>query len=152
MLLSARLLNNAVSVNSFEQVPRLVFGEGDAPAVFFQLIDKTLDRHEQGYVPAGRRYVPAVDATLSVILDNLDDARKVTRAASQPFAQDPSIWKVQLLSTDTVRGTINLKLTLTEGSVVTHGFVPAAIGVDSGSNLDSTLSFNGGTIGSGFDF
>ena len=123
------------------------FSEGDAPAIFFQLIDLTLDRPEQGYSPSGRRYMPVASSTLSVVLDNLDNARKVTRAATQPFASDPSIWKIQLLTTDSVRGTVNLKLTLTEPGtpvVITHGYVPAAIRVDSGSNLDSSMGWRGG--------
>ncbi len=64
--------------------------------------------------------MPAVGALLSATINHLDDAKKVTRSCTQPFAQDPSIWKLQVLATDYVKGTLDLKLTLTEGVVVTH--------------------------------
>lgn len=146
MLLSARMMDNVASVNAFNQVNQIRFGQGDALSFYFQLVDANLDRPEQGYSPAGRRYVPLAGATMSVVLDNIDDARKVTRTATQPFAQDPSIWMVQLLSTDTVRGTTNMKMTLTEGTKVTHGYVPACIRVETGSELDSSIGWTGGTI------
>ena len=146
MRLSARMLENVGSVNAWENTQQVRFFQGDGPAIYFQLIDLNHDRAEQGFSPAGRRYVPSAGATLFVVLDNIDDARKVTRAASQPFAQDPSIWMIQLLATDTCRGTVNLKLTLLEGSVTTHGFLSAAIGVEAGSNLDSSIGWTGGTL------
>ena len=146
MLLSARMLDSVNGVNSYEQVSCVRYFEGDAPAVYFMLIDLSLDRAEAGYMPSGRRYVPAAGATLSVLLDNLDDARKCSRAATQPFAQDLSIWCVQLLPSDSARGTINLKMILTEPTRTLNGFVPAAIRVSAGSNLDSSAGFTGGTI------
>ena len=74
--------------------------------------------------------MPAVGATLSVIFDNINDAKKVTRAATQPFAQDGSIWSVQVFSTDAIApGTVSLSLTLTEGPKITKGIVLGAIGV-----------------------
>ena len=154
MLLSAKLLDSVASVNLFQNVKQIRCFEGDAPCLYFMLIDRNLDRPEEGYSPAGRRYIPAAGATLSVVLDNLDDARKVTRAATQPYPQDPSMWAVQLLTTDTPRGTVNFKLTLTEpGSPVkiTRGIVLAALCIDPGSALDSSIGWTGGTIPDSYD-
>lgn len=131
MLLSARMLQNVCDANTFDYVTEVRFTEEDGPAVYFQLIDKQKDRADQGCFPAGRRYAPAAGATLSVVIDNLDDDIKITRAATQPYSNDPSIWRVQLLSTDPIRGTANLRLTLTEGSVIRRGTVTAALCIDS---------------------
>jgi hypothetical protein len=131
MLLSVRPLNNVVGVNDFESVDHLEFTEGDGPSLFFQLIDLSKDRSEQGFLPAGRRYMPATGATLQVTFDNLDDAKVVTKTATQPFSGDPSIWRVDLMSTDPVSGTVRAKFALTEGVVVRRAVLDAALRVRS---------------------
>jgi len=122
------MLVDVSSVNSFNYAEEVEFTEGDAVRVFFQLIDLSKDKALQQYKPSGRRYMAAAGATLSVVLDNIDDAKKVTRSATQPYdTSDPSIWYVDVLATDKVRGTVNLVLTLTEDTVVTRGRLDAAI-------------------------
>jgi hypothetical protein len=128
MLLSARILNDVGGVNTFSYAQVAEFTEGDAPTIYFQLIDESLDRDSR---PAGRRYMPAAGATLQVVIHNIDDAKTATRFATQPFAQDPSIWSISLLTTDTVRGTCSVKLTLTEGAKVTRGTASNVISADS---------------------
>ena len=129
MLLSARILENVSGVNAFDYANQASFTEGDTPTIYFQLVDLHKDRADAGFVPAGRRYAPADGATLQVTFDHIDATRKIVRAATQPFASDPSIWAVPLLSTDKVRGTVNMKLTLTEGSKLTQGRLAAALSV-----------------------
>lgn len=129
MLLSARMLENVSGVNAFARVNEVSFTEGDTPTVYFQLVDLSLDRAEEGFAPAGRRYVPAAGALLQVVLDNIDSARRITRYANQPFAQDPSIWAVPILPADQIVGTVNMRLTLTEGQRTTKGLVQAALAV-----------------------
>jgi hypothetical protein len=125
------MLDGVGSVNDFTYVDVVEFTQGDQVDVYFQLIDASKDKALQQFKPAGRRFMPAAGATLQVTLDNIDDDKKVTRAASQPFAGDPSIWKVSVLSTDVIRGTINLVLVLTESGKVTRGRAEAAISIDS---------------------
>ena len=130
MLLSARVLDCVGSVNDFNYVDQAEFSEGDSARIYFQLIDSAKDKAVQQFKPAGRRYMPAVGATLSVDLDNIDDNKKVTRMAVQPFpTSDPSIWYVDVLATDSVRGTIALVLRLTEGASVKYGRVEAIAAV-----------------------
>jgi hypothetical protein len=133
MLLRARILYNVSSVNKFDYVDQAEFTQGDSVDIYFQLTDANLDKAVAGYQPAGRRYMPADGATLSVKLDNIDDNIQVTRAASQPFTQDPSIWKVSVLATDKIVGTCALVLTLTESGVVTNGRVDALVLIHSTS-------------------
>jgi hypothetical protein len=129
MILSARFLTNAANVNSFDYSEFVEFVEGDTVTVYLQLVDSSKDLDRDGFKPAGRRYVPVSGATLTVTVDNINDAKKVIRAASQPFANDPSIWSFQIMATDTVKGTANLRLTLTESGVVRKGFIQPAFRV-----------------------
>lgn len=123
MVLGVRFLKDVASINSYEYAEVGEFTEGDVVSVYFQLIDITLDKAIQGFNPAGRRVVPATGATLQCVVQNIDDAVKVTRFASNPFPDDRSIWKLDFFATDKCRGTSNLKLALTEGANVTRGLV-----------------------------
>lgn len=125
------MLDDVTSVNGFQFANQIWFTVGDSPTIYFQLIDDSKDRVDQGFVPAGRRFVPADGATLSVVFDSVDMSRQVTKVATQPYAQDPSIWSVTIVSTDTILGTVNMKLSLTEGTKVTSGFLLAALNVQS---------------------
>ncbi len=130
MQLSARPLIDVSGVNSFTITDQIKFSEGDATTIYFQLIDASLDTVGKGFNPAGRRYMPVSGATLSVDVDNIDDAKKITRSATQPYTLDPSIWAVTILSTDDIgAGTISIKLTLTQSGVVTRGVAMGIIGV-----------------------
>ena len=139
MLLSARMLENGGTVNDLEATQRLRFCEGDAPLVYFQLVDLTKDRSDRGYFPAGRRYVPATSSTLLVTLININDSHQVVRYATQPFPGDLSIWALQLIPADKLLGTVSLKFLLTETinsvPVITNGTLPAAIGIESATGL-----------------
>lgn len=135
MLLSCRFLDNVCGVNSFEYRPQLRFSEGDGPEIYLQLIDASQDRAEAGFNPGGRRYVPGTGAILQVTLDNINSANVVTRVASQPFPGDASIWKIQLLATDKVSGTVALRLALTVGGKTISGKVMNALLVTPTSNL-----------------
>lgn len=131
MLLSAKLLNSVANVNTFEYVDQLPFTEGDAPLdIYLQITDLSKDRLVQGFKPSGRRYIPAVGALLQVTIQNIDQSKTIVKSATQPFAGDTSIWKIQLLTTDPViNGTLSLTLKLTEGSTITNGFVFNALSV-----------------------
>lgn len=135
MLLSARPLKDVSDVNSFQHDLQLAWTQGDALDVYFQLIDASLDRPDQGFNPGGRRFCPADGATLSVVLENLDDEKKITRAATQPFEGDSSIWKLTINATDKIRGTPHMRLTLTEGAVVTRGKASMLFRIHSQENI-----------------
>lgn len=131
MLLSARLLGNVSSVNSFSHEDTIRFTEGDTVTVYFQLIDLALDKSSDGFVPAGRRYMPEVGATMEITLGFIDDAKTIVRAATQPYpTRDPSVWALSLFATDSVRGTVDMRLKLTEGSKVTRGVIRQALSVE----------------------
>lgn len=124
MLLSARVLSDVASVNNFGYGEVFEFTEGDTVSLYFQLIDASRDKDMR---PAGRRYIPTAGATLQAVVHNLNSAKTITRFAVQPYAQDGSIWRLDLLATDVVRGTCSIKLTLSEGGVITTGLMDLAI-------------------------
>lgn len=134
MLLSARILKDCANVNSYEYGDSAQFTKGDVVDVYFQLIDASLDTASENFIPPGRRYIPAVGATLVAVVENIDDAKKITRTVTQPFAQDGSIWKISLLASDTIEGTANLRLTLTEGPKVTKGLLKSAFKIQKDVN------------------
>lgn len=135
MLLSARILKDVCDVNSFEADTQASWTEGDQLTLYIQLIDASLDLATQGFNPSGRRYIPASGSTLQIVLEDLDDAKKLTRLAAQPFANDGSIWTVSILSTDKIRGSPQMRLTLTEPGKTTRGILKNAIKIYSTSNL-----------------
>jgi hypothetical protein len=124
MLLSARMLEDLVDVNHFGFATQVEATEGDSPTFFIQLTDAGLD---SAVWPRGRRYMPQAGATLSVTLQVLDSGATVTKVATQPFAQDPSIWSFGLAANECVPGTRALKLMLTEGLKVTNAWVEQAV-------------------------
>ncbi len=121
MLLAARMLNDAQNANSFEYVQIAQLTAGDQTDVYFQLVDASKNTSVPTTIfdPSGFRYMPAYGAALQVVLKSIDDAKTVTRWAAQPFPLDPSIWRLTLMSTDTLVGTFGLQLTLTEPATPT---------------------------------
>lgn len=134
MLLSARALNDVASVNSFEFNNEVSWYEGDAGYIYFQLTDASLDSDMKGFSPSGRRYMPPALSTLSVQIQNIDTSKVLTRTATQPFPEDASIWRIQMLSTDTIHGSPQLLLTLVEPTRTIRGLVKNMVKIYSVSN------------------
>jgi hypothetical protein len=131
MLLSCRILTQVSDPNAFNYADEFQMTQGDTARIYFQLVDLSQDKALQQFKPVGRRFCPATGATLQVVLDNIDDAIRVTRAATQAFpTADSSIWYVDLLATDKISGTVNMALTLTEpGPKVTKGRAEAVVSI-----------------------
>lgn len=128
MLLSARMLSHVASANIYTIASQAVFTDGDAPTIYFQLVDVSLDRPQEGFSPAGRRYCPDENAEVQVTLGSIDSAKRITRIAVPAFPkQDMSIWKVQLMPTDKIAGSTDLHLTLTENGRTVRGVVRSAV-------------------------
>jgi hypothetical protein len=116
MALNVELLQY-YNINSFQAVTQVTCSEDEAVDVYFRLVDTT--KKENNYDVTNLRYIPqgATTNTVSVILRNIDDSKQITRSASAVSSTtDLSLWKVQILSTDNITGTISLKVTLTETS------------------------------------
>lgn len=131
MQLTLRLLDDAQNVNSWEPVTDLVVAAGDPQAIFFQVVVNNPKRNAACGPVENMRYMPEAGATMSVVLDNIDVAKKVTKVAVQPFATDGSIWRVDLTSQDSTKlaGTVSVSFALTEGLRVVSGRLLAALTV-----------------------
>ena len=108
MKLSAKILKNVDSLNAWvvseSWTVRNNEGVGESISLYFQLVD--LDRE-------GIRYIAASGSTMQVTFPNLDDSLVITLTATNPFADDRSIWKVDLLSTQ-LPSSGNVKFSITE--------------------------------------
>jgi hypothetical protein len=134
MLLSARILSPFSDVNNFDVAQVFQMSSGEQQVMTFQLIDAAKCPPTQCFYPFGLRYMPAAGAVLQCTLQAIDGNQNIVRYASQPYpTQDPSIWQLTLMSTDTLVGTFALKLSLSEGGVIKKGSLQQAvqIGADS---------------------
>lgn len=127
MRLSGRPLTDVSNVNDYAINTQMEFTSGDPVTFYLQLIDLDKRPVSQGFSPPGQRYMPVAGATLQITFINIDDAKQIVRFAIQPFAQDPSIWSVSLLSTDPINGTVSIKVVLTESGNTKTFTLPAAI-------------------------
>jgi len=129
MLLSCIFLTGVANVNVYNESEQFQMTEGDTATVYIQLRDLAVQTAFQGYKNPGRRYIPAAGATLSVQIDTMNSANAavLTKTATQPFPNDPSIWMFTLAATDPVAGTKRIKLRLTEGATITNGIVNSAL-------------------------
>lgn len=136
MILGARILIDVANVNTFRYSQYLQFGEKQNESFYIQLLDTSRDTVSEGYKPSGRRYIPAAGAALSVTIDNIDDARKITKVAVNPFPNDLSIFRVDILAADNIRaGTANLNLSLVEGGLTFRGKVCNVLRISPHDNL-----------------
>jgi hypothetical protein len=118
MKLSARPLIEVCNVNDFNVSQQLELNVGDATTLYLQLVDLEKNKAQYGWFPAGMRYVPAANTTLTLTFLNIDSAKEFSRTAVQPFAQDGSIWSVPILSTDPISGTISIRAVMNEGAII----------------------------------
>jgi hypothetical protein len=118
MLLSARFLADVSNVNSFHYTTSPKMAEGDAGSLYFQLVDAGRTCGDEDGEGPMFRYAPPASSTLTVTFGAIDDEKKVTRLASQPFPLDPSIWMVSILSTDGLKGTVPVSMVLNESGTI----------------------------------
>ena len=129
MLLSARMMSHVAHVNEFDVVESYTFTQGDSTYVYFQLVDSSVD---SDLTPPYRRYIPVLGATVSVKFQSVDSAKTIERAAEMAFPNDDrSIWRVIILPTDSIVGTRDMKLVLTEDGTKTYGYVRQAVSIKS---------------------
>ena len=116
MELSIRVLNDVVSVNDYAAATEVRSVSGDSVDLWFQLVDSSKRLASHGFNPSGLRYMPAAGSTLQVTFLNINTRKQFARFATQSFPNDLSIWKIPVLATDPVSGTVSMKFVLTEPS------------------------------------
>lgn len=112
MRLSAKLIKNYANVNSFSYMDQWIIRAGEPSDLYFQLID--LDQNGIRYLAGiGSGNQPVV---VQVTFPSIDDAAVLLITATQPDANDSSIWKVSILATQTPNSG-NVIFSIAEGAV-----------------------------------
>jgi len=133
MRIGVQLLNTGASENSFQVKSFITIHQGETTDLFIRFIDE--DQDKLRYVPASGATTlieiarfPDVFGTISNIREEVDFS--IRRNATQPFANDGSIWMIPLTATDTNSMiSSNIRVTLTETSTISKALVYQAIKV-----------------------
>jgi len=122
MKLSAKFLKNVENVNSFQYVSQWDIAEGSIQTLYFQIVDKLKD---------DLRYMSQATVVDSVTVTflSIDDNSEIVKTAVQPFADDKSIWYINLSATE-VPNSGAVKISITEDGVTKTFRVAQAIVVD----------------------
>lgn len=112
MRLSAKSLKNVENLNTFAYTNQWTVRQdgmsGEEQSIYFQLVDLDKD---------GIRYMPQASATVKVTFPELDETTAVVKTASNPFADDRSIFKIDLTVSDVIASG-NVIFEITEGGKV----------------------------------
>lgn len=114
MKLGARPLIDVEGVNDYQISTQFEYHTGDATELYLQLVDLDKNPVQHGYYLSGLRYCALAGSSLQVTFNNISDQKQFVRYAEQPFPTDTSIWKITLLATDPLQGTVSLKCQLSE--------------------------------------
>jgi hypothetical protein len=129
MRLGIKLLNIGATLNNHKRVSQVQIAKGETCEIAFQLVDLDQD---------GLRYIPQAGATVEVKIARIDEVgfvngertftnKTITRPAAG-WADDRSVWRVPLTTTDTESLVSNsIQVTLTEGSEIKRASVQQAI-------------------------
>jgi hypothetical protein len=129
MNLSFRAINSDGTLNNFQQIDKINIVKENAATVRIQLIDLEKKLKEDHL-----RFVPASGATMTITFYRSQTADVVTKNATNPFADDRSIWQVTLTAAEAAKVSSGfLLVTLTEGATVTKLKVNGIISVSSAS-------------------
>jgi hypothetical protein len=122
MKLSAKLLKNVANVNCFQYTPQWDISEGAAQRLYFQIVDKLKD---------DLRYLSqaTVINEVTVTFLSIDDDSEIVKTATQAWADDKSIWYIDLAANE-VPNSGAVKFSITEDGVQSQFKVDQAIVVD----------------------
>lgn len=112
MQLSVKMLNSSSSLNSLMYQNQTFVSSGETKTIYFQLIDLDMSNGN-----CSQRFIPTSAATVSVNFISLDIAKNISKIASNPFADDRSIWAITLNSSETASlAGVNMNVTVVDGS------------------------------------
>ena len=97
MKLALIALKNYNNVNSFDTCTEISLQQGNPTILYFQIVDLDQSGDDGKYF----RFVPSSNAIMSVVLNNIDTNKIVTKVATMSAASDDkSIWNISILTTD----------------------------------------------------
>lgn len=132
MRLNAKIIKNVSSVNHWEYTDSAYLQEGQINEFYFRLVD--LDKIHPGekskILPDfPLRYIPQGTTTVSVTFPDLNPENEFSASASQPFADDKSIFKITLASNQ-VPNSGGMRISITEDGNVRSFMLKNAIKVE----------------------
>jgi hypothetical protein len=117
MRLGIKMLNSSSTLNDLKFVNQISINQGDTATVMFQLVD----------LDTNNRYIPAAGSGVTAKIASSNSANILNKVAATAFADDKSIVKFSLTVDETkLLGSVNLQITLTEGSEV-KSFVASSV-------------------------
>lgn len=136
MRLNAKILKNVNNVNSWVYANQAFMSEGQSNVMYIQIVDldqstDPVNDKSQAYPQNSIRYIPqGTTIGVEITFPSLEDDEKFTIVGTQPFAQDRSIWKFNLSSSQTPNsGNVDVKLT--EDGVSKNFKIKNAVQLDS---------------------
>ncbi len=135
MKLNARIMKNIVDLNHWQHADVAHIAEGESNDIYIQLVDKdwsTKPSPEKSgaFVEFPIRYISkATTITVTAKFLSIDDALGFEIEATQPFAEDKSIFKFSLTSSQ-IPNAGNLVISVDEDGNVKTFVIKQAIEVD----------------------
>lgn len=135
MRLNAKILKNVVDVNHWQHANQAHISEGQSNYIYIQLIDmdwstKSSPEQSPAYAQYPIRYISQATAiTVKAKFLSIDDAQEFEITATQPFADDKSIYKFSLSSIQ-IPNAGNLVITIDEDGTEKSFVIKQAIEVD----------------------
>jgi hypothetical protein len=121
MKLSAKFLKNVSNINTFQYTNQWDISEGSANRLYFQIIDKL--KEDLRFMTQATLY------SVSVTFLSIDSNSEITKSAVQAFADDKSIWYIDLSASE-VPNSGAVKFSITQDAVESKFKVEQAIVVD----------------------
>lgn len=133
MRINAKILKNVADVNTWQYANQAYIQEGQANSIYIQLVDldKTHpDEKSEALPDFPVRYIPqgAVNSVSMTFLD-IDSDTEFSVTGSQPFADDKSIWKIDLTDAQ-LPNTGSVKVSLDEDGTVMQFLLKGALSVE----------------------
>lgn len=135
MRLSAKLLKNIVDINHWQHANQAHIAEGQPNDIYIQLVDldwstKSSPEQSAAYPQYPVRYISqATTIEVKALFLSIDDNQEFEIVASQPFADDKSIYKFSLSSTQ-IPNAGNMIIKVIEDGVEKSFVIKQAIQVD----------------------
>ena len=104
MRLTAIILENVANINNYDIVSEATLSDSGPNSFHIQIVN--LSKHEIRYITQASSY------SVTALFDDINDAEEFEISATQPFADDKSIWKISFSSSQIPNsGTFVIKLT-----------------------------------------
>lgn len=128
--LSAKPILNYANINNFDFGNQWTIRAGDPNSLYFQLVD--LDKTDTARNPL--RYIAGVGVSnqpvvVTVTFPSIDDATQIQVTATQPDANDGSVWKVDLTPAQ-IPGSGAVQFAISEGGIIRRFGVLAMMSVE----------------------